>query len=133
MADIVSKEMRSKMMSGIRGRGNQSTEIRLAKIFRMRRFTGWRRGLPLIGKPDFVFQKYKLVVFVDGCFWHGCPKCYKRPEDNRKFWDQKLENNKKRDKIVTQALVKSGWKVLRIWECSLSNEESVANHIARRM
>ena len=78
-------------MSLIRSRGNKATELRLIEIFRERVITGWRRNQPLLGKPDFTFRRERVVVFVDGCFWHGCPKCYKRPASNRKFGMPKLQ------------------------------------------
>ena len=66
--------------------------------------------------PDFVFARQRVVVFVDGCFWHGCPKCYRRPKSNRKFWDAKFTRNRARDVQVTKALRRAGWKVVRVWE-----------------
>jgi DNA mismatch endonuclease (patch repair protein) len=74
-------------MSLIRGKGNKQTEQALLALLKRDKITGWRRHLPLPGKPDFAFTKQKVAVFVDGCFWHGCPKCYTRPKTNRKFWD----------------------------------------------
>ena len=67
-------------------------------------------------RPDFVFRELRVAVFVDGCFWHGCPKCYIRPGQNRKFWDAKHAGNKERDRKVNRALKAAGWRVLRIWE-----------------
>jgi DNA mismatch endonuclease Vsr len=74
MPDTFTKQKRSEMMSRIRSAGNKGTELRLVQIFRTNSITGWRRGSKLPGKPDFVFPKQRLAVFVDGCFWHGCPK-----------------------------------------------------------
>jgi DNA mismatch endonuclease (patch repair protein) len=73
MADVFSKAKRSEVMSRIRPRGNKGTELALMAFFRAHGHTGWRRGRPLFGKPDFVFRKNKVALFVDGCFWHGCP------------------------------------------------------------
>ena len=67
----------------------------------------------------FAFPKQKVAVFVDGCFWHGCPKCYTRPKTNRPFWDRKLEDNMARDKRVNRQLRRQGWKVIRIWQHAL--------------
>ena len=78
MPDVFTKEKRSEVMSLIRGKGNKETENALLALLRQNKITGWRRHLPLPGKPDFAFQKQKVAVFVDGCFWHGCPKCYTR-------------------------------------------------------
>jgi DNA mismatch endonuclease (patch repair protein) len=74
MSDVFTKAKRSAVMSLIRGRGNKDTELRLIAIFSEHRISGWRRLHRLHGRPDFVFPREKLVVFVDGCFWHGCPK-----------------------------------------------------------
>ena len=79
MADSLSKEKRSWNMSRIREKGNKSTELKLLKLFREYKIKGWRRHQPLTGKPDFTFRKEGLVVFVDGCFWHGCPRCFRIP------------------------------------------------------
>jgi len=73
MADVFSKTKRSAVMAAIRSRGNKDTEMKLAAITRTHGITGWRRHLPLPGRPDFAFRKERVAVFVDGCFWHGCP------------------------------------------------------------
>jgi len=70
----------------------------------------------LMGKPDFVFYKSTAVIFIDGCFWHGCKKHYKQPKSRVIFWKNKIEGNIKRDREVNKNLKRSGWKVLRIWE-----------------
>ncbi len=85
--------------------------------------TGHR--LPVTGitvKPDFVFRKARLVVFVDGCFWHGCPRHYTRPKSRRAFWDAKIAANKARDRRIDRALRGAGWRVLHIWEHALKPE-----------
>ena len=73
----------------------------------------------LPGRPDFVFPRQRLAVFVDGCFWHGCPKHSNMPANNRAFWMKKLTGNQTRDRLVTRTLRKNGWRVLRIWEHEL--------------
>jgi DNA mismatch endonuclease (patch repair protein) len=108
-------------MSRIRGRGNKETEVALAKLFRAHGVTGWRRHQMLFGKPDFSFRRQKVVVFVDGCFWHGCPKHSNMPFNNRLFWEKKLTANKLRDELVTKTLRQKGWLVLRVWEHDLSH------------
>lgn len=143
MADVFSKRKRSEVMSRIRGRGNKDTELALAKILRAHRITGWRRNQSVFGKPDFVFQKIKLAIFVDGCFWHGCPKhCNpmkwlkkssmpanhppsprgRLRRTGRAFWQRKLSANKLRDRKVTRTLRRAGWRVLRIWEHELGRK-----------
>jgi len=70
-------------------------------------------------RPDFVFRRARLALFVDGCFWHGCPQHGTQPKGNAAFWRRKFSRNKKRDRLVTRTLRKSGWRVIRIWEHTL--------------
>ena len=135
MADLFTAAKRSHVMSRIRASGNRDTELRLMALFRQRRITGWRRNARVFGKPDFIFPRGKLAVFVDGCFWHrhqGCKFAYV-PKSRLEFWLPKFGNNVARDKIVTQTLRKDGWKVLRIWECQLQERHwpMIARRIAR--
>ncbi len=76
-----------------------------------------RAKIALPGKPDLFHIRAKLAVFVHGCFWHGCPKHYRRPDSNRSFWDNKLKNNQKRDMRVRRKLRKMGWRTVVVWEC----------------
>lgn len=117
--DVFTKAKRSEVMSKIRGKGNKDTEVALAKLFRANGITGWRRHYLITGRPDFAFPKQKLAVFVDGCFWHGCPKHGTQPKGNREFWNIKLTTNKARDRKVNRQLRAKGWRVLRIWEHDL--------------
>ena len=119
MSDVFSKAKRSEVMSRIRSRGNKDTELALVKLFRRHKITGWRRHLHMFGKPDFVFLKARLAIFVDGCFWHGCPRHGTKPKTNAAFWRRKLAVNKDRDRLVSRILRAYGWQVVRIWECSL--------------
>ena len=128
MADVFSKSKRSEVMSRIRSRGNQATELALAKLFRRHKITGWRRNQKVFGKPDFIFPKHKLAVFVDGCFWHGCPKHGTQPKGNAAFWRKKISRNQTRDKLVNRALRRAGWRVIRIWEHELTRK-----HQTRRL
>lgn len=114
---------RSDLMSRIRGSGNVTTELKLAKLLRQHRLTGWRRGLPLPGKPDFAWPRARVAVFVDGCFWHG-HNCARNltPRTNVAFWTGKIERNRARDRRVSRELRKRGWSVIRIWECSLARD-----------
>ena len=88
----------------------------------------YRLRLVLPGRPDLAFVKEKVAVFVDGCFWHGCPKHYKAPTRNEEFWQQKLKRNTCRDRSVDAELETRGWKVVRLWEHEVvgSLGESVA-------
>ena len=122
MADIWNQGKRSEVMGLIRSHGNKSTEIRLTRVFKTHGITGWRRKQRMPGKPDFVFPKDRLCVFVDGCFWHGCPKCYRRPSSNQEYWDAKAQRNHARDRIVNALLRQKGWRVMRIWEHDLARK-----------
>lgn len=123
MANLFTPEKRSELMSLIRSSGNKGTELRLIAIFRDHRITGWRRNSKLPGKPDFVFPAHRLAVFVDGCYWHGCPKHYRRPKSNRAFWDAKIARNRQRDREVNRMLKNRGWRVLRIWQHALTRKQ----------
>ena len=146
MPDIFAKAKRSEVMSRIRSRGNKATELALARLFRRHKITGWRRQLNLrfanddlrmtknAGKnrkskianlkfavrPDFVFRKERLAIFVDGCFWHGCPSHGTQPKNNAAFWRNKISRNQIRDRLVTRSLKEAGWRSLRIWEHALA-------------
>ena len=133
MPDVFTKGKRSEVMSRIRGRGNKSTELKLLKLFREHGITGWRRHQPLPGKPDFVFPEQQLAIFVDGCFWHSCPRCYIKPKQNAKFWREKIGGNIKRDRKVSRQLRAEGWSVCRIWECRLKKTDSVIRRIERML
>ena len=127
--DVFSESKRSEVMSRIRGRGNKDTELRLMAIFRGFRITGWRRHQPVFGKPDFIFRHQRVAIFVDGCFWHGCPKHATFPATRRAFWLAKFARNKARDRLVTRTLRKNGWRVLRIWEHELRKPERVLQRV----
>jgi DNA mismatch endonuclease (patch repair protein) len=123
MADVFTKEERSKVMRQIKSSRNKSTELKLIVFFKTNNIKGWRRNYPLFGKPDFVFPTLKLVIFVDGCFWHGHNCRNTTPKDNADYWAKKQERNIKRDKEVTRILVEKGWTVIRLWECELKDEK----------
>jgi DNA mismatch endonuclease (patch repair protein) len=129
MTDVFTKEKRSEVMSRIKGKGNKDTELAMIQILRSNHISGWRRNQAVLGKPDFVFPKNKVALFVDGCFWHSCPKHSNMPKNNQEFWQEKLQKNKDRDKFVTRELKKSGWKVIRVWEHELAKPENVARRI----
>lgn len=133
VADLFSKRTRSRIMSAIRKRGNKSTELRLVTIFREHRIIGWRRHCAMLGHPDFVFEKLKVAVFVDGCFWHGCRWHCRPPSSNRKYWGPKLARNRKRDRLISTRLRKHGWLALRLWEHQLSNATAVAAKVKRAL
>lgn len=116
----IPSESRRKNMAAIKSH-NTGPEIKLRKAlfaaglrFRLRE--------KIVGSPDIVFRKKRLAIFVDGCFWHHCPKCYKKPVSNKEFWENKIEANVKRDHEVDRLLGEKGWKVLRIWEHSIRQD-----------
>lgn len=117
--DRVTVHIRSKNMAAVRSSNNKTTELRLIWLFRRAKISGWRRKARVYGKPDFIFQKNKLSIFVDGCFWHGCKKCKTIPKQNRSFWLKKILSNQERDKLVSKTLRRDSWKVVRIWEHDL--------------
>ena len=143
MPDVFTKAKRSEVMSRIRSRGNKETELALAALFRRHKITGWRRHVeikiakkavksqrPKVGtretkirsfkvRPDFIFPKLRLAIFVDGCFWHACPKHRTQPKGNAAFWRKKISGNQIRDRLVSRTLRRNGWQVLRIWEHEL--------------
>tara|TARA_Y100001933_G_C18952035_1_gene544209 strand:- start:689 stop:1114 length:426 start_codon:yes stop_codon:yes gene_type:complete len=130
---MVFPHSRSEIMQAIKSKGNKSTEIRLLLLFRENGIKGWRRHLPLPGKPDFAFPREKLAIFVDGCFWHGCPRCYRRPRKNVEYWDKKIGGNQRRDRKNNRLLRKKGWKVARVWECRLKKPEAAIVRILRML
>ena len=131
MADVFDEAQRSAVMSRVRSSGNKSTELRLIKLFKSAGITGWRRNYPVKGKPDFVFMKHRVAVFVDGCFWHGHDCRNTRPSSSPDYWGRKRERNIHNDVKVTDMLRTRGWMVLRIWECELkkTNEERTLERI----
>ena len=133
VADVFTKEKRSQVMAAIRSRGNKETELKLAPIMRAAGITGWRRHQLVLGRPDFVFRWVRLAVFVDGCFWHGCPKHGRIPGSNQAYWLPKLRRNQDRDIAVSRQLVLAGWTVIRLWEHQLSNPAAVSRRIARTL
>lgn len=119
MADVFTVEKRSAIMRAIRSSGNRSTELRLAGLLRKARLSGWRRTSRLPGRPDFVFHRERVAVFVDGCFWHGCSRCIRKVKSNARFWSKKITRNRARDRRVSRDLRSKGWTVIRIWEHEL--------------
>lgn len=122
MADVFDSAKRKQIMSHVRSK-NTSPEVKLRSILHRNgyRFRLNRKDLP--GKPDIVLPKYKAVIFVHGCFWHGhnC-KRGQRPKTNMEFWNKKIEGNMQRDKLDVTKLMKLGWRVLIVWECELKKQ-----------
>lgn len=128
--DTVSRQVRSSVMSKVKSKRNRSTEWRLRGLLIRSGLRGWQVGpRDLPGAPDFVFRAERLVIFTDGCFWHGCPRCRKVPSSNTGYWDRKIARNRRRDKSVSRALRGQGWTVLRFWEHDLISLDAAAVRI----
>ncbi len=112
-------------MAQVKSDGNRSTEASMITIFRVNGITGWRRRYPLYGKPDFVFLKPRVAVFVDGCLWHGHPTKCRMPKARRTYWERKIATNVARDRLVTRTLGEKGWKVVRIWEDTVQKPSTI--------
>ena len=112
--DRLTKTQRSHCMSRIK-----SKNTGLEKLFREKvrglGIKGYRLHYNLPGKPDIYFSQGRLAVFVDGCFWHGCPRCYTRPATNKDFWTAKIKKNRRRDGTVNRQLRKEGIRIIRFW------------------
>ncbi len=112
-------------MASIRSRGNTTTELPLGKLLWAAGIRGYRKHWRAEGKPDFAWPGKRVAVFVDGCFWHGCP-CKALPRTNTEFWRSKIEKNKLRDRRVSRALRQDGWIVIRIRECMIHRPSVLA-------
>jgi DNA mismatch endonuclease, patch repair protein len=114
---------RSQAMRAVRSKGNKTTENRLRLALARSMLKGWKVHHPGIpGHPDFAFPELKIAIFVDGCFWHGCPICGHIPKTNSAYWATKIASNRRRDKANNNRLKIAGFRVLRIWEHVLRND-----------
>ncbi|WP_462271053.1 very short patch repair endonuclease [Desulfobacter sp.] len=128
--DVFSKGKRSQIMSHISGKDTKPEILVRSLLHRMGyRFRLHKKNMP--GKPDIVLPKYKKVIFVHGCFWHGhenCPRS-KRPSTNVEFWNKKIDANIERDKKIIKSLEYLGWKTLIIWTCEIKNEDALKHKL----
>jgi DNA mismatch endonuclease (patch repair protein) len=125
---------RSHAMRAVKGKENRTTEKRLRSALVKNMISGWKVRQPgIIGSPDFVFPEHKVAIFVDGCFWHGCPTCGHIPKTNSRYWAAKIASNRRRDKTNNLRLRTSGFRVLRFWEHSLKREASSSIRRIRRV
>lgn len=121
MTDTMTPEQRSRCMAAVKGKDtNPEIIVRKYLFSQGLRFRVQVRNLP--GRPDIVLPKYKTVIFVDGCFWHGHERCkyYRLPKSNVEYWKTKITNNRARDARNTSELISLGWRVIRIWECDIT-------------
>ena len=131
MADTLTIKQRKRCMSRIKGKDTTPEMVVRSLVHALGyRFRLHRKDLP--GKPDLVLPRHKKVIFVHGCFWHmhTCKKGKSTPATNVKFWKNKREGNKKRDRRNIAALKKQGWEVLVVWECQLKNPDKLQQRIA---
>lgn len=117
---FVTTATRSRQMAAVKSSGNKSTESRLRAALISAGVSGWQMApRNIVGKPDFYFPKQRLAVFVDGCFWHGCPKCGHIPGTNRLFWRAKILGNRFRDRRINAQFRIARIQVVRFWEHQL--------------
>lgn len=123
MADVVTPEIRSRMMSGIRGKNTQP-ELLIRKNLHGRGLRYRLHDKRLPGKPDIVFPRYRAVILINGCFWHGhsC-KLFKWPSSNEIFWREKITSNIQVDELAVTMLHEQRWRILKIWECALKGKQ----------
>ena len=135
MPDKFSAKTRSRIMSSIHGKDTKP-EMLLRKALHKRGFRySLRSYFPEIRcHPDMVMDSRGTVIFVDGCYWHKCPKCYKEPKSNREYWIPKIERNVQRDRAQDIYLKNNGWKVIRIWEHEIRDDlDRTVARIERRL
>ncbi|WP_422376825.1 very short patch repair endonuclease [Roseibium sp.] len=132
MADVVSREVRSRMMSGIRGKDTKP-ELIIRQALHKAGFRYRLHDRKLPGKPDLVFPKYRAIIFVHGCFWHGhdC-HLFRLPATRTDFWQRKIASNVNRDKVTVKALESLGWRIGTVWECALKGKTRLAGDLVIR-
>ena len=117
-------------------RGNKSKNTKPEMILRrLLHKEGFRYRVhhDLYGRPDIIFKSKKAAIFVDGCFWHGCPRCYKEPKTNTSYWEKKIARNRQRARTVNRKLNKDGWRVMRVWEHEIiKSSDKVKNNIVAK-
>ena len=130
--DTFSREERSKIMRRVRSAQNASTEGVIVGALRSRHIRGWKlrpQGVP--GSPDLFFPKSKLAVFLDGCFWHGCPRCFRAPSSRTEYWRPKIARNHRRDQRVNRLLWRQGYGIVRLWEHEIKSGKGFARLVRR--
>lgn len=120
--DTVSKKKRSEIMSRVKSK-DSAIEISFRKELWKRGFRYRKNCRKYFGTPDIVLPKYKTVIFIDSCFWHGCKKHCRLPTTREIFWRGKIDRNRRRDKQVSQYYRKTQWRIIRIWEHDLKKKD----------
>ena len=132
MADTISKEKRSQIMSKVKSKNTELEVSFRKKLWNKRRH--YRLHYKVAGKPDLVFVSKRIAVFIDSCFWHKCPLHHRQPNSNKEYWIPKLKRNEERAKEVNKNLIKEGWKVIRIWEHEIKdNQDKSIKKITRHL
>lgn len=117
MPDTFSRKKRSEIMRQVKSK-NTKPELAVRSALHKRGLR-YRLNYPLPGKPDIVFVRARVVVFIDSCFWHGCPHHLRMPNSNREYWETKIDRNIRRDAEINAEYARSEWKQLRLWEHEL--------------
>lgn len=130
MSDNLSPEDRRKTMQAVKGKGTK-LEKRLWAMLAGMGLKGWKKNVDAItGKPDVVFTSQQVAVFIDGCFWHGCPHCRRKlPQTNREYWERKIKRNVELAQLHNEQLQRGGWAVVRIWEHEMADTALVRARI----
>jgi DNA mismatch endonuclease (patch repair protein) len=133
--DTISKAQRSSLMSKVRSKGNRTTEARFRLALVRSGLKHWKlnaKNLP--GSPDVVFPSKRTAIFLDGCFWHGCSRCYRQPKTSRDYWIKKVKNNIARDRRNFRKLGRMNWRYIRIWEHQIKADLSrCLNNVQRAL
>lgn len=133
MADTFSQRKRSKIMSRVKSK-DSAIEIILRKGLWKSGFRYRKNSSQYLGKPDIILKKYKAVIFIDSCFWHGCPKHLRMPSSNQKYWETKIARNQERDKEINSYYGKNNWRIIRVWEHDiLKNPDRCVNKIGETL
>lgn len=130
MSDIYSKEKRSEIMSKVRSKDSK-IEIEFRKKLWRAGFRYRKNAKNYFGKPDIVLPKYKTVIFVDSCFWHGCKKHGSMPKTRKEFWEVKIKRNMARDREVNRYYRREGWCLFRIWEHEAKNADKIIDNLKK--
>ena len=133
MADVFTKEKRSEIMSKIKGK-NTKIELIVSSFLHKNNIRFRKNNAKILGRPDISIKKYKIAIFINGCFWHGHDICkaYRTPKSNTGYWFEKIESNKRRDKNINEQLAKDGWNIFTAWECDIKrNKLETLNEILK--
>ena len=129
MTDVLTRKQRSFNMSRIKGKGTKP-EIKIKDFLKSRKFIYQPKTY---GNPDFINFDNRIVIFIDGCFWHKCPKHFIRPASNILFWKNKINENARRDMEIKKNYLNSEWKVIRVWEHEIKSGRFINLRIFRKL